>query len=62
MNPPLDDTERTTIADTLGLTSQAPPFPVGSTATAEAVPQRYTRSELATPSAVVINAVDTRPR
>jgi hypothetical protein len=62
LNPTLDEAERASIASTLGLSPQAPPFPVGSTATAEAVPHRYTRSALATPSAVVISAVDSRPR
>jgi hypothetical protein len=65
VNPALTADERAQLAEQLGVTSSAPPFPSGQTANAVAGTSRYNRfvrSTSASPNTAVISVVDARPR
>ena len=65
VNPDLTADARAQLGDELGLSSQAPPFPAGGTATAEEFPDRFTRYVRATSASddtSVISVVDARAR
>jgi hypothetical protein len=65
VNPSLSADQRAQLADQLGLSSEAPPFPQGQTANAVAGTDRYNRfvrSTSASPNTAVISVVDARPR
>jgi hypothetical protein len=65
VNARLDADARSSLADELGLSPDAPPFPRGETATAVAPPDRYSRSVRTTSvsdDTAVISVVDARPR
>jgi hypothetical protein len=65
VSPGLNAEDRAQLAADLGLSPQAPPFPAGERATAEALPDRYARfvhPTSASDATTVISVVDARPR
>lgn len=65
VNPDLTVEELATLGGDLGMTAQAPPFPIDKPVTAEAFPDRYTRFVRDTEAAddtAIISVVEARPR